>query len=180
MTALFQASLLPGNDEAIRFYCGVGEKHYNHHPVVTGPYACVSPVSGSEVKKVTSVAVPASASVLQDSGAFNDACLLLRGHDRHLSLMKQHRLTFVEAIKCFWQRRWHPPHPFLAGNNPWVAFRKWDHLAAPKLSAPFFANAAEKPDDHMLVLCHLGGFFHCQRFGEPLFWFIFDSASGPF
>ncbi len=34
------------DEEAIRFYCGLGEKHYNHHPVVTGPYACVSPIAG--------------------------------------------------------------------------------------------------------------------------------------
>jgi hypothetical protein len=86
-------------DEAIRFYCGLGEKHYNHHPVVTGPYACVSPVSGSEVKKVNSVAVPHGVHVLQDSGAFNDACLLFRGQDRHLPMMKQSRLTFKEALK---------------------------------------------------------------------------------
>ncbi len=26
---------LSSQNEAIRFYCGVGEKHYNHHPVVT-------------------------------------------------------------------------------------------------------------------------------------------------
>jgi hypothetical protein len=86
-------------DEAIRFYCGLGEKHYNHHPVVTGPYACVSPVSGSEIKKVNSVAVPQGALVLQDSGAFSDACMLLRGQERHLALMKQSRLTFKEALK---------------------------------------------------------------------------------
>src|SRR6266487_4811468 len=85
--------------KAIRFYCGVGEKHYNHHPVVTGPYAGVSPVSGSEIKKVNSVAVPHGALVLQDSGAFSDACLLLRGQERHLSVMKQSRLTFKEALK---------------------------------------------------------------------------------
>ena len=86
------------HDEAIRFYCGLGEKHYNHHPVVTGPYACVSPVSGSKVKKVNSVAVPEGVHVLQDSGAFNDACLLFRGQERRVSLMKQCRLSFKDAL----------------------------------------------------------------------------------
>ena len=86
------------SDEAIRFYCGLGEKHYNHHPVVTGPYACVSPVSGSKIKKANSVAVPQGVHVLQDSGAFNDACLLLRGQERCVSLMKQCRLNFKDAL----------------------------------------------------------------------------------
>jgi hypothetical protein len=86
------------DDETIRFYCGLGEKHYNHHPVVTGPYACVSPVSGSKKKKVNSVAVPQGVHVLQDSGAFNDACLLFRGQDRRLTMMKQCRLSFRNAL----------------------------------------------------------------------------------
>ena len=74
------------SEEAIRFYCGLGEKHYNHHPVVTGPYACVSPVSGSEIKKANSVAVPQGVQVFQDSGAYNDACLLLWGQERRVAL----------------------------------------------------------------------------------------------
>jgi hypothetical protein len=87
-------------DEAIRFYCGLsGEKYSHRHPVVTGPYACASPVSGSEIKKTNSVAVPQGALVLQESGAFDDVCLLLRGQERHLSVMKQSRLTFKEALK---------------------------------------------------------------------------------
>jgi hypothetical protein len=85
-------------DEAIRFYCGLGEIRYNHHPVVTGPFACVSPVSGSERKKVNHVAVPAGVHVLQDSGAFSDACLLLRQGERDLCTLKQHRLSFKEAL----------------------------------------------------------------------------------
>src|SRR6266487_485370 len=86
-------------DEAIRFYCGLGEKHYNHHSVVTGPCACVSPVSGSKIKKVNSVAVPAGVLVLQDSGAWSDACLPLRGEERHMRIVKQQRLTLKEALK---------------------------------------------------------------------------------
>ena len=72
-------------EEAIRFYCGLGgELTYNHHPIYTGPSACVAPVCGSQVKKVNTVAVPPDARVLQDSGAFNDACLLMRGPDRSM------------------------------------------------------------------------------------------------
>ncbi len=84
--------------EAIRLYSGLGEKHYNHHPVVTGPYACVSPVSGSETLKVNSVAVPEGVLVLQDSGAFSDACL---SHEQvpRSNMVKQHRLSFKEALK---------------------------------------------------------------------------------
>src|SRR2546430_16224068 len=81
------------HNEAIRLYCGLGgERTYNHHPVYTGPFACISPVCGSEQKKVNAVAVPPDALVIQDSGAFNDACLLLRGQDRRMHLMKQQRL----------------------------------------------------------------------------------------
>ncbi len=86
--------------EAIRFYCGVGgEQFYNHHPVYTGPYACVSPVYGSTSKKVNRVRIPAGVQVFQDSGAFNDACLLLRGSESQMSLMKQHRLSLKEALQ---------------------------------------------------------------------------------
>ncbi len=50
-------------------------------------------------QKVNSVAVPQGVQVLQDSGAFNDACLLFRGQERHLPLMKRSRLTFKDALK---------------------------------------------------------------------------------
>lgn len=58
----------------IMFYCGVGEMNYNHHPVFTGPRACVSPVCGSteQTKSVNRVRVPSDALVMQDSGAFSD------------------------------------------------------------------------------------------------------------
>ena len=60
--------------EAIRFYCGIGEQQWNHHPVTPGVYACVSPVYGTstETKQVNRVAVPDGTLVLQDSGAFSD------------------------------------------------------------------------------------------------------------
>ena len=47
--------------EDIRLYCGIGERDFNHHPVVTGPYACVSPVCGAKKKKTNCVSVPDSA-----------------------------------------------------------------------------------------------------------------------
>lgn len=58
----------------MKFYCGVGERVWNHHPVAPGPLACVSPVSGkSEVKKHENwVTIPAGTEVIQDSGAFSD------------------------------------------------------------------------------------------------------------
>lgn len=79
----------------IRFYCGVGEKNFNHHPVHTGLYACVSPVSGRGGKdangkprkqKRNSVFIPAEArEVFVDSGAYSDTTY--------------HRCTFEEALE---------------------------------------------------------------------------------
>src|SRR5579862_4741249 len=60
------ASMSVSSTEAIRFYCGIGgEKTYNHHPISTGPYACISPVYGRKLKRVNVVAVPAGAQVIQ-------------------------------------------------------------------------------------------------------------------
>ncbi len=87
------------SSDAIRFYCGVGERAYNYHPVYTGPYACVSPVCGTTRKKVNQVAIPPGVRVLQDSGAFNDACLLLRGQALHCSSLAQQRLSLKDALK---------------------------------------------------------------------------------
>lgn len=74
-------------DEAIRFYCGIGERQWNHHPVAPGAYACVSPVYGNstETKQVNRVVVPDTTLVLQDSGAFSDG--------------PGQRLTFKEALQ---------------------------------------------------------------------------------
>lgn len=62
------------NEEAIRFYCGIGEMIWNHHPVNPGSYACVSPVYGrtEDKKRMNTVAVPDGVAVIQDSGAFSD------------------------------------------------------------------------------------------------------------
>lgn len=60
--------------EAIRFYCGIGERQWNHHPVAPGSYACVSPVYGNSVesRQENRVAIPDGTLVIQDSGAFSD------------------------------------------------------------------------------------------------------------
>jgi hypothetical protein len=60
--------------KAIRFYCGINERTWNHHPVAPGAYACIAPVYGrtSRTKTVNVVCVPADTEVIQDSGAFSD------------------------------------------------------------------------------------------------------------
>lgn len=57
-----------------RFYCGIGEQDWNHHPVAPGPYACISPIYGKrpETRRETRVAIPPGVQVIQDSGAFCD------------------------------------------------------------------------------------------------------------
>jgi hypothetical protein len=59
---------------AITLYIGLNETKWNRHPIVTGGYACVSPVYGSteRTKTQNSVAVPYDTAVRQDSGAFCD------------------------------------------------------------------------------------------------------------
>lgn len=61
--------------EDIRFYCGLNEHNWNHHPMTPGPYACIAPVYGKTIKTKTinRVTVPSEVkSVLVDSGAFAD------------------------------------------------------------------------------------------------------------
>src|SRR6266568_5305521 len=36
--------------EDIRFYCGLNETTWNHHPMETGPYVCIAPVTTSTIK----------------------------------------------------------------------------------------------------------------------------------
>jgi hypothetical protein len=78
----------------IQFYCGVGEKSFNHHPVHTGPHACISPVTGrggtdkqgrKRKQKENSISVPSECTVILDSGAFSDTTY--------------HRCTFEEALE---------------------------------------------------------------------------------
>lgn len=73
--------------EDIRFYCGVGEQQWNHHPVAPGRYACISPVYGNTIqgKRVNRVWVPDGTQVIQDSGAFSDG--------------PGQRLSFEEALE---------------------------------------------------------------------------------
>lgn len=70
----------------VRFYCGIAEKRWNHHPVAPGAYACISPVKGASARTHTknSVYVPEGVQVIQDSGAFSDS---------HI-----HRLPFQAAL----------------------------------------------------------------------------------
>jgi len=62
------------NTETIRFYCGVNEMTWNHHPVQPGSYACIAPVYGRSLrtKARNRVQVPAATQIIQDSGAFSD------------------------------------------------------------------------------------------------------------
>lgn len=59
----------------IDLYVGINETKWNHHPVATGPMACVSPAYGSsaETKKENRVSVPSGTSVFEDSAAFCDS-----------------------------------------------------------------------------------------------------------
>lgn len=80
--------------EDIRFYCGLCEVNWNWHPAEPGPYACVSPVSGVKKKNQNRVSVPLGTKVIQDSGAFCDASIAVRGDTYN----KQGRLSFQEAL----------------------------------------------------------------------------------
>jgi hypothetical protein len=73
-------------EEAIRFYCGINETVWNHHPTAPGPYTCVSPVYGGtdETKKENRIRIPQDTLVIQDSGAFCDG--------------PGHRLSFDQAL----------------------------------------------------------------------------------
>jgi len=59
---------------AISLYVGINETRWNHHPVATGPLACIAPVYGATIKtkKENCVRVPDDADVYEDSGAFSD------------------------------------------------------------------------------------------------------------
>ncbi|GCE15301.1 hypothetical protein [Tengunoibacter tsumagoiensis] len=74
-------------NEAIRLYCGQCEKRWNYHAPATGPFACISPVTGNTTtsKTTTSVEVAPHTQVIQDSGAFSDG--------------PGQRLSFPEALK---------------------------------------------------------------------------------
>lgn len=90
--------------EDIRFYCGIGEKTFNHHPVYTGPYACVSPVCGrggtdkhgkKRKQSVNQVYVPAECrEVILDSGAFSDTTYQRQTFENALARQLKHARDF--------------------------------------------------------------------------------------
>ena len=56
-----------------RLYCGLaGEMDWNHHPLMPGHYACISPIYGRKKRRENRTAIPAGMQVIQDSGAFCD------------------------------------------------------------------------------------------------------------
>jgi len=92
----------------MRFYCGVNETKWNHHPVAPGQYACIAPVYGASERthKENNVSVPADCIVLQDSGAFSDGLglrltprLALERQLKHAA--KYHYFDQVEAIASY-------------------------------------------------------------------------------
>lgn len=88
-------------DEGIRFYCGIGEQQWNHHPVAPGPYACISPVYGNtaDSKRVNRVYVPEGVAVIQDSGAFSDGPGQRLDFGAALARQIQHAETYAYADK---------------------------------------------------------------------------------
>ena len=59
----------------VKFYCGINDTKWNHHPVAPGAYACVSPVYGAtaRTRKENRIHIPDEVrEVIQDSGAFCD------------------------------------------------------------------------------------------------------------
>jgi hypothetical protein len=94
--------------EAIRFYCGINEQQWNHHPVAPGRYVCVAPVYGATLHtKVTNrVSVPPDVRVIQDSGAFSDGpgqrLWVEEALDRQLAHMDDYRYhDQLEAIASY-------------------------------------------------------------------------------
>jgi hypothetical protein len=79
--------------ETIRFYCGVNETTWNHHPVQPGPYACIAPVYGRTLrtKAINRVQVPTATLVIQDSGAFSD------GPGQRLSIEAAYERQLIHA-----------------------------------------------------------------------------------
>lgn len=87
--------------ESIRFYCGVNETTWNHHPVQPGPYTCISPVYGRSLrtKMVNRVRVPPHTMVMQDSGAFSDGPGQRLSIEAALDRQMQHAETYGYAAQ---------------------------------------------------------------------------------
>jgi len=88
-------------EEAIRLYIGLNETKWNHHPIVTGGYCCVSPVYGKteRTKKKNNVFVPAHNAVIQDSGAFCDGPGQRLSFQEALQRQKDHAAQYDYANK---------------------------------------------------------------------------------
>jgi hypothetical protein len=91
----------------IRFYCGLNETTWNHHPMQTGPDICIAPVTTStekdkatgqkyKVLRNTHVFVDPTIvkHVLLDSGAFSDGIELQDG-----KVVGNKRLSFDQALQ---------------------------------------------------------------------------------
>lgn len=86
----------------ILFYCGLNEKHWNHHAMETGSHICIAPVTGRRTeqnrasKRETSIYVDPTkvTHVLLDSGAFSDGIELEDGH-----VVENHRLSYEHALE---------------------------------------------------------------------------------
>lgn len=85
----------------VRFYCGISETKWNHHPVQPGPYACISPVTGRSIRtaKVTPATVPSGTEVIQDSGAFSDSWVQRLTFDQALERQQRHAERYKYADK---------------------------------------------------------------------------------
>lgn len=102
--------------EDIRFYCGLNETNWNHHPMEPGDYACIAPVTTSTVKDKTGATKkvlrntnvyidPAKVKhILLDSGAFSDGIEL----DQDGNIVANKRLSFEAAL----QRQFNHAHKY--------------------------------------------------------------------
>lgn len=70
--------------------------------------------------------------------------------------------------------------PFLAENNPWVAFRNWSLLIVPKFPSPLCADRGGKPGKFLLIEHIRLWIFSCQRFVGPPTRSFLTLSSGPF
>src|SRR5215471_2162413 len=81
----------------ILFYCGLNEKHWNHHAVAPGEYACIAPVtlSGDSLRKTQVLIDDRKVKhILLDSGAFSDGIELQDGR-----VVRSDRLSFDHALQ---------------------------------------------------------------------------------
>lgn len=63
------------NPPDVEFWCGVAETNWNRQPVTPGGKACISPIYGQKKRYINYIWLPPGTQVIQDSGAFSDACI---------------------------------------------------------------------------------------------------------